>query len=315
MMLGIKLKVHEVVIFFPFERVRFCPQFYCGNKIRRMFAVLLLAFYSQVLQAQIGNDFVGARSAAMGGYNVTFSDVWASNNNQAGLGFGEDIAAGIYYENRFLLKETSYKAGAFVLPFKTGAFGISLASFGYSAYSETKAGISYGKRFGKKFSVGLQLNYVNTSFTPEYGSKTTMTGAIGFIAKLSKEITLGVHVYNPSRSKLMAYANQRVPTIMKLGLDYRFSEKVMLAVSTEKNLAVKAIVNTGLEYHISELLYLRGGISTHPSQYAFGFGMHLKALKVDVSSSFHQTLGLTPGISIVYTNNKKTKNTLTPNLE
>jgi hypothetical protein len=284
------------------------------NKLLKYISIFLLIGFCQNLNAQIGNDFVGARSAAMGGYNVTLSDVWSTNNNQAGLGFIEDMSAGIYYENRFLLKETSYKAGAFVLPVKKGAFGISIASFGYTAYSETKAGLSYGQRFGDKFSLGVQMNYLNTSLTQEYGSKTTITGAIGLIAKLSKELSLGVHVYNPNRSKLAVYDNERVPTIMKLGLDYRFSEKVMLAVSTEKDLDVDAVVNAGLEYHITDILYLRGGISTNPTQYAFGFGMQLKDFKVDLSSSFHQTLGITPGISIIYTRNKKSKKESTPSI-
>ena len=269
--------------------------------------MLVMLFFFQQISAQIGNDFIGARSAAMGGYNVTLSDVWSSQNNQAGLGFVEDMAAGIYYENRFLLKETSYKAGAFVLPVKRGAFGISVTSFGYTAYSETKAGLSYGQRFGDKFSLGVQMNYLNTSLAQEYGSKTTITGAIGLIAKLSKALSLGVHVYNPTRSKLTNANNERVPTIMKLGLDYRFSEKVMLAVSTEKDSDVDGVVNAGLEYHINKVLYLRGGISTNPTQYAFGFGMQLKDFKVDFSSSFHQTLGITPGISIVYTRKKNAK--------
>ncbi|MGB0887887.1 MAG: hypothetical protein ACPGSL_07175 [Vicingaceae bacterium] len=281
------------------------------SKIKGGLILILLIFSGQFISAQIANDFLGARSAAMGGYNVTLSDVWSTNNNQAGLGFVKEMTAALYYENRFLLKETGYKAGALVLPVKSGAFGISVASFGYSAYSETKAGLSYGQRFGDKFSLGVQMNYLNTSLAQTYGSKTTITGAIGLIARLSNELSLGVHVYNPNRSKLADDNNERVPTIMKLGLDYRFSKKVMLAVSTEKDLDVDAIVNAGIEYHITDILYLRGGISTNPIQYAFGFGMQLQDFKVDLSSSFHQTLGITPGISIIYTRNKKSKKTST----
>lgn len=268
----------------------------------------------QHLNAQIGNDLIGARSAAMGGYNVTLSDVWSANNNQAGLGFMEDLSGGIYYENRFLLKETSYKAGAFVLPVKTGALGLSVTSFGFSLYNETKAGLSYGQRFGDKFSMGVQLNYLNTKLTQEYGSKASFTGAVGLIARLSKALSLGVHVYNPTRTKLADDDNERVPTIMKLGLDYRFSDKVMLAVSTEKDVNFDAVVNAGIEYHITEILYLRGGISTNPTQYAFGFGMQLTHFKIDLSSSFHQTLGITPGISIIYTKKKKAKKVETPSI-
>lgn len=291
---------------FPLERGIFCPHFWRGNKVRSVLIVLLI-FLNIQLKAQIGNDMMGARSAAMGGYNVTLSDVWSTNNNQAGLGFVEDLAGGIYYENRFLLSETSYKAGAFVLPVKTGALGVSVGSFGYELYNETKAGLSYGQRFGDKFSIGVQMNYLNTKLTQEYGSKTSITGAVGVIAKLSEEFTLGVHVYNPTRSKLTDANNERIPTIMKLGLDYRFSDKVMFAVSTEKDVDFDARVNAGIEYHITEMFYLRGGISTNPTQYAFGAGMQLKDFKVDLSSSFHQTLGITPAISIIYSKRKRTK--------
>ena len=283
-------------------------------KMSKLKAILISSLFLLITfsYAQIGNDFVGARSSAMGGYNVTLSDVWSTNNNQAGLGFVKDITGGIYYENRFLLRETSYKAGAFVLPIKSGAFGISVASFGFELFNETKAGLSYGQRFGDKFSVGVQLNYLSTKLPQEYGSKATLTGAVGLITKLSKELSLGIHIYNPTRAKLAEYDNERVPTIMKLGLDYRFSKKVMFGVSTEKDVNFDAIVNVGIEYHITEILYLRGGISTNPTQYAFGIGMQLTHFKIDLSSSFHQTLGVTPGISIIYSRKKKTKKVNTP---
>lgn len=277
------------------------------NLVKYTIIFLFLIIAGTSATAQIGNDMQGARSAALGGYNVTLSDVWSTNNNQAGLGFVEDLRGGIYYENRFLLSETSYKAGAFVLPVKTGALGINVGSFGYELYSETKAGLSYGQRFGDKFSIGVQLNYINAKLTQDYGSKASVTGAVGAIARLSNELTLGVHVYNPTRSKLATYSNERIPTIMKLGLDYRFSKKVMLAVSSEKDVDFDARVNVGVSYHITEMVYLRGGISTNPTQYAFGVGMQLKYFKVDLSSSFHQTLGITPAISIIYSKRKVTK--------
>ncbi len=283
--------------------------------MKNNYLILLLLLSAFGLKAQIANDVVGANATAMGGYNVTLSDVWSANNNQAGLGFVTDISGGIFYENRFLLKETSYRAGAFVLPVKTGAFGLSVASFGYELYSETKAGLSYGQRLGDKVSVGVQLNYLNTNLSQDYGSRNTITGAVGLIARMNEEISIGVHVYNPTRSQLAEYDNEKVPTVMKLGLDYRFSEKVMMGVETEKDMNAAAVVKAGLEYHITEILYLRGGISTNPTLSSFGFGLQMKNFKMDISSSFHQTLGVTPGISLVYQKQKPTKTTATPSIQ
>jgi len=281
---------------------------------QRLFILVILLSSIQFLFAQVGNDNIGARSSGMGGYSTTLSDLWSTNNNQAGLGFITDLSGGIYYENRFLLKETSYKAGAFVLPVKTGALGFSVTSFGFELYNETKAGLSYGQRFGEKFSMGVQINYLNTSLSQDYGSKSSFTAAIGLIAKLSNQLTMGVHVYNPSRSKLAEYDNERIPTIMKLGLDYRFSDKVMFAVETEKDIDFDAVVKAGLEYHVTEIFYLRGGISTNPTQSSFGFGLQLKDFKLDLSSSFHQTLGMTPAISLIYKKSKSFKKEAVPSI-
>lgn len=273
------------------------------NILKYILSFLLLALFIK-LKATNGNDVLGSRSMAMGGFSTTLSDVWSTNNNQAGLGYLDNISGGIYYESRFMLKETAFKAGTFALPTKLGAFGLSVTSFGYSLYNETKAGISYGQKLGEKIALGVQMNYLNVKLNQDYGQKSTLTAAVGLIARLTQELTMGVHVYNPTRVKLADYNNERIPTIMKLGLDYKFSEKVFLALETEKDMNYGAIAKVGLEYIPIDILYLRGGISTHPTMSSFGFGVKLKDFKLDLSSSFHQTLGLTPSISLIYTGGK-----------
>jgi len=272
--------------------------------MKKLIGLITIVFTSTSFFASNGNDEIGARSSALGGFSTTLSDVWSTNNNQAGLGYLENITGGIYYESRFLLKETAFKGGAFALPTKLGSFGLSVTSFGYSLYNETKAGLSYGQKLGEKVSVGVQLNYLNVKLNQDYGQRSTFTAAVGLIARLTSELSLGVHVYNPTRVKLAEFDNERIPTIMKLGLDYKFSEKVFVAVETEKDMDSGGVVKVGVEYNAIDILYLRGGISTNPTMSSFGFGVKLKDFKLDLSSSFHQTLGLTPAISLIYTGSK-----------
>ena len=286
------------------------------NKRMKKFisTIILILLTFPAVFATNGNDVIGARSLALGGFSTTLSDVWSTNNNQAGLGFLTDVSGGISYESRFLLKETAYKSGAFALPTKLGAFGLSVTSFGYSAYNETKAGLSYGQKLNEKIALGVQLNYVNIKLGQDYGQKSALTGAIGLIMNLSKEIAVGVHVYNPTRTKFADYNNERLSTIMKLGLDYKFSEKVFLAIETEKDINFGAIARVGIEYNPIDILYLRGGISTNPTLSSFGFGLKMKDFKLDLSTSFHQTLGITPGISIVYQKDHSAKKVVNTNL-
>lgn len=274
------------------------------NVLLKICTASLCLIFTSVTNATNGNDVIGSRATSLGGFSTTLSDLWSTNNNQAGLGFVNELSAGMYYENRFMLKETSYKAGAFVLPLKAGAFGLSITSFGYSAYSENKVGLSYGIKLAEKVAVGVQLNYLNNRLTADYGQSNTFTAAIGVISPLTKELTVGVHVYNPNRTKLADYNNERVPTIMKLGLDYKFSDKVFLAVEAEKDINYTPVVKVGVEYHAIDMLYLRGGISTNPTQSSFGIGLKFTQFKLDLSSSFHQTLGLTPSVSLIYVKSK-----------
>ena len=121
----------------------------------------LLAFFT-TLTATAGNEDypIGARSAAMGNASVSLSDVWSAHHNQAGLGFLHDPSAGVYYENRFLLKELSVRGAAIAVPIKAGTFGLCVTDFGYTAYRENKYSLSFAKAFGDKLSAAVAMDYL-----------------------------------------------------------------------------------------------------------------------------------------------------------
>ena len=87
---------------------------------------------------------------------------------------------------------------------------------------------------------------------------------------------------------------------MRFGGSYKFSEKALLSSELEKNVGLTTIFKAGLEYHIVEQVFLRGGIASNPTLSSFGFGFKLKQWQVDVASSYHQVLGFTPQVSLVY---------------
>ena len=246
------------------------------------------------------NNPIGGKVAGMGYAGVTLSDFWSVSNNQAGLGFVKNTAAGIYYENRFLVKELSSKSAAFVLPTQSGVFGVSMNYFGYNKYNETKVGLAYGKSFGQKISAGIQLDYLNTHIADNYGNKGAVTFEIGILSKLSKSLSIGAHVFNPIRVKVADYNDERIATIIKLGLMYNFSNKIIVIAEAEKNISYKPVYKAGIEYHIIKEIYLRTGIATNPTLNTFGIGIDLKKIKIDFASSFNQTFGYSPQISMVY---------------
>ena len=249
-----------------------------------------------------GNDNhpIGGRSGGLAHSSVTLSDVWSGHHNQAGLTGLTSTTAGIFYENRYLLPELSLKAGIVAVPLKNGAFGLSFSYFGFALYNESKVGLAYAQKIGNKVSAAVQLDYLNTRIAEGYGSKGLFAGEAGIQAHLTNNLTIGVHIFNPTRTKLAEYNNERVPTIMRLGLDYKFSKKVFVSVETEKDAGHKAVFKAGLEYHVIEQLYLRTGISTNPGLNTFGFGLELKQFKIDFASSLHSVLGYSPQLSLTY---------------
>ncbi len=247
------------------------------------------------------NPPAGARAAALGNSAVTYKDIWASFHNQAGLAFLKEPVAGISHEQRFMLNELSSNAAAFALPTKElGTFALSVSYFGYKLYNEQKIGLAYAKNFGDKISAGVQFDYLGTSISEGYGSKAAFTVEAGFQALLVKDLWIGVHVYNPTQVKLSDYYNEKIPSLLTLGLNYSFSDKVNISVETEKDLDADAIIRGALEYHPVKQFYLRGGIASDPLLSSFGFGLELQNFVIDLAASYHQDLGFSPVISIAY---------------
>jgi len=245
------------------------------------------------------NSPLGSRSSGIGNASVSLSDLWSAQNNQAGLGFVRKINAGACYHNQFLLKETATKAFAAALPVKGGTVGVCVSSFGYSLFNRNKYGIAFGKSFGDKFSAGFMMDCLQTTLA-EYGKKELLVAEAGIQAKPVKNLTIGVHLFNLTRAKLAAYNDERIPVILRLGADYKFSDKVFVALEAEKDMDKKPMAKAGLEYRPVKELYLRTGISTNPSLSCFGIGVNFRQLQLDLSSTYHSIFGFSPQLGLTY---------------
>ncbi len=270
-----------------------------------IFFLFLLSHLFFDIHAGNENTTIGGRSAGMGGASVMLSDFWSINNNQAGIADIKTMKAGFYFENRFLVKALSYKTAAFIYPTKSGVFGINYHHFGYNVYKEQKIGLAYAKSFGKNFSAGLQLDYLGTSLADNYGSKSALTFELGIMAKLSHNVTLGAHVFNPVNAKFNDYNHEKIPSVFKLGISYTFSEKLILAIESEKNIQYDPSFKAGFEYKLLEFAYIRLGISNNPTVNTFGFGIEYHQFTLDFASSIHYSLGYSPQFSLIYNFNLK----------
>jgi hypothetical protein len=268
--------------------------------MKRNFFVLLFALVP--LWTFAGNDNlpVGARSAALGHASVALSDIWSVHHNQAGLAFIEDATAGIFFENRFLMRELSLGAGAFALPTKSGTFGLSFQNFGYSLYNQSKVGLAYGLKLSEKFAIGVQLNYHQTVIGEGYGSAGALTAEAGVLFKLSNELTLGAHVFNPNRSRFAEFDDERLPARIRLGLRYEFSDNLIAVTEIEQDIDFAPTLKGGIEYLVNKVLFLRLGFNGNPTTTTFGVGLRFDNFQFDLGSSYHFVLGYSPQASLIY---------------
>jgi hypothetical protein len=260
----------------------------------------LLSLIHLNIWADNGNYPAGARSAALSNASVTLHDAWGTFNNQACLAYISKPTVGFYFENRFLVKEFSMQAGTFALPFKPGTIAACYRYFGYSKYYEAKFGLAYSRKFTEHFAVGVQIDYLQTHMAEGYGNYNAVSAEVGLLARPLKNLSIGFHLYNPTRTRNDDLFGQSVPTVARLGFSYSFEEKAMLLLETEKDLHQKPIYKGGLEVKAIDKLYLRGGFSSGYEQYSFGLGYKFRKLLVDMAFTRHYYLGFTPHVSLSY---------------
>lgn len=247
-------------------------------------------------EIQISNS---ARTAGLGGCSISISDSWSVINNQAGLGSQRSYWAGIYHENKYLVKELGYSVLAACIPVKPGTFGISLTHFGYSQYSQSRFALSYGMKLSSNIYAGVGLNYHTLKLANEYGSASCISVEGGIIYNPIEKLTLGAHIINPTQSTFGS--SKKLPTSFGLSLAYKPNRNIILIVQGDDNTQYKTVFRTGIEYNPIKRVSIRTGIASNPTEVSFGLGWRVKHMVFDLAFSYHQILGYTPFASLSYT--------------
>ena len=255
------------------------------------------------LSAQNGVPPVaGARGAALGGVGAAFEDVHSVFSNQAGMASAEEWGISLLAEQRFLLNAIRTVAAGGVLPLKSGSLGMTLNYYGTEAYNEQRVSLAYARKLMENFSIGAALDYLNTNIS-EYGSKGAATFELGLMARFTPQLNMGIHVFNPLNVKLIE--GERLPSLLKIGLKYSPSEKVNIFGEVSKDIDFAVSTHWGVEYELIEDFHLRAGVATQPVEITFGAGYQLKnGFILDVASRYHEVLGISPSIGIVFVGRK-----------
>ena len=251
------------------------------------------------MQAQILRRPVAASYTGLGAYSLHHTDVFSFTANQAALARLPSHAAGVYGERRFLLNELNNYTAVGGIVTSSGNIGLKANYTGFSDYNETQLGIAYGRKLGSKVDLGAQVNY-NGIRISGYGNAAAISFELGTVLHITGNLHAGVHVNNPVGGKFGKEQEEKLPAVYIVGLGYDASEKFFAGFEIEKEEDQPVNVNAGLQYRIIPQLRARAGISSATSSAWFGLGLMIRSIRLDITTSYHSQLGITPGVLLVF---------------
>jgi hypothetical protein len=212
--------------------------------------------------------------------NGSFSEVFTVFQQPARLASLKHAAAGVYTERRFMLKELSVHALALGLPVAGGVAGLQLWQLGYRYYREYLIGLCYALPLGSRLKAVAGLNYRRAGPGAEAGLDW----------QLSPQFNMGLHLYHPRGDDAAS----------SVTLGYQASAQVRLEAALRKEAGRPLAVCVLGVYRPVKRFVVMGGWATQPVYQFAGVGYGAAHWRLGVTGSFHQTLGITPGILWVW---------------
>jgi hypothetical protein len=267
--------------------------------MRKHYCLLLLFLIVQIWKPHAQNfRQIGARQAAMAYAGVAINDIWAFHNNPGMLGFLEDAGAGVFYENRFFMREFQYQGLVYAQPLNNGVISFGGQYSGFELFSTARVGLGYALALNEILSMGIQINYLNVRQPSFYGIKHGISGEFGLGVIVSPKWTVAIAINNLTRSELSGFTNEKFETILRIGASYNLSKQVFITGELEKDVYYPIRVKVGLEYHPADPFYIRIGASANSTSFAMGLGYSYKNLRIDVGSNYIQPLGFHTALSM-----------------
>lgn len=265
-----------------------------------LFAIVFLVQLMSLtrVQAQFRTFGIG-RASGMGNASVTLNDQWAIYNNIGGLAWIDKAYALSSFDNRFNMAGFNTVTAGIVAPSKFGMVGgLTISQFGSEQYRETNFSVGISHKISN-VSIGLRANYFQMAIEG-LGTKRLFAFEFGGVMKLTETIWMGAHIYNFNQAKVANFQDERLPVIMKAGISYRPTNKLLMNLETEKDINFPQTFKAGVEYKLVQSFSLRTGISTRPFVSSYGFSFHFYAFELLYSLNTHPQLQPSHHLGLVY---------------
>ena len=230
-------------------------------------------------------------------------DIFSAAENVAALARIEP-GIGIYSERNYFLSPLQlFSAFAASHAFGGGA-GIFLNHFGYKNFQEVEAGLAYAKNLGPKLSIGAKFNYYSLRIRG-YVSKGTPNAELGILFFPTSRFAAGFDIYNPVGGHLSNNADDKLASLIRLGMGYVFNPFFFLSLSVQKIEKQPVAGLLSLHYVLNKYLFLQAGFQTTTSMLWMAGGCWLKKFRLDLRVSRHPMLGYSTAVALLYSFKKE----------
>lgn len=265
-----------------------------ANLLMSAWLCLAVSVNSQTFHSPLNlyNSFPGA-------YSKNFQDAFSIISNPGSLARLNSLTAGVYGERKFMLSETGLYTAIITVPGATGNFALQTDYFGYSDYNESQVGIAYGLPLNEHIGVAAKFNYCHLRI-PSYLSASAVNFKIGTVVHINDQLHTGISVYNPLNSNLGKNTGDKIASVYKAGIGYEISSSFFTQLEVISETGTPANIHIAIQYKPIEQLWLKAGVFTGTSSGFCGIGFLYRQLRIDFSTAFHQQLGMSPGLRLLY---------------
>ena len=261
-----------------------------------IFCFWILLVFTGKAQTSLFSQAYGAQSQGMSNTKLFIKNSWSYFNNVGAMDRLDQTEIQVGVDQRFGLQELSTVSFSGIVKKNHGCLGFGISRYGGAQFNQQLLGIGFSNTLGI-MSLGAKLDWIQTQIEG-FGSGNSLLLSLGGVAQLGPNFFFGANFYNLTQSKTSKYSAEALPTFVQLGLSYSSSPSLSIFSELEKEVDSSPIFKIGIDYSLSNKLFLRTGVSTNPIRLSFGLGLRHNQFIFDYGYGQNTSLGRTHHISM-----------------
>jgi hypothetical protein len=279
----------------------------CLNQKLSVFKYVMILFFMLCIHCLYGQMYqgVGGRNAALGNATVTQSDGWNYFTNPGTSIFSKESSIGVFYQNRFLVKELQSQAFSFTKVRDKIAWHGGGFAYGYDKYRQLKFGGGTSVKLTDIMAIGVSINYQGVRVYQGYESLHSLSSDLGFILKVNEDTQIAGALFNWGRAKYQNKSDCYWNSVFRIGMKHAFGSELKILIEVEKDFIQLIRFKSGVEYQVNKQFGLLFGFKSKPLELSAGYTFRWKCCAIDFGASYTSRLGWCSFSSFQFSFNKK----------